>query len=58
MKKGHVKLFETKKMLKAKVFQMIKKLMDERPVCGHHNKRQRDYQLKIDFVNSKKLKTA
>lgn len=53
LKKSHAKEFESKKMLKAKVFKVIKRLMDERPLCAHHTKHQRDYQLKIDFVNSK-----
>lgn len=53
LKRSNIKDFENKKMLKAKVFQMIKRLMDERPLCANHYKHQRDYQLKIDFVNSK-----
>ncbi|TNV79324.1 hypothetical protein FGO68_gene5968 [Halteria grandinella] len=53
LKKSHAKDFENKKMLKAKVYKVIRRLQDERPLCAHHTKHQRDYQLKIDFVNSK-----
>lgn len=53
LKRSHAKEFENKKMLKAKVYKVIKRLQDERPLCAHHTKHQRDYQLKLDFVNSK-----
>ena len=39
-------------MLKAKVVKMLKELMS-RPECHQHSKHQRDYQLKIDYINSK-----
>lgn len=54
MRRGHAKEFESKKMLKAKIFQLIHRLMDERPLCANHTKHQRDYHLKLDFVNSRR----
>ena len=51
-KKENSKIFEQKKMLKARVTKMISGLI-ERPKCPDHIKKQRDYQLKIDFINSK-----
>ena len=38
VKKGQAKSFEQKKMLKARVFQLIKRLMDEKPICQHYTK--------------------
>ena len=52
----HTKGFEAKKMLRAKVHHHLKQLLNEKPMCSAHTKHQRDYQLKIDFVNNRRLR--
>ena len=39
-------------MLKARVTKLLSGLVD-RPKCPSHIKHQRDYQLKIDYINAK-----
>jgi hypothetical protein len=51
-RKEDAKIFENKKMLKARVMKMLHALV-ERPKCPNHIKQQRDYQLKIDYINAK-----
>jgi len=52
IKKENAKIFEGKKMLKARVLKLLWGLV-ERHRCPSHIKHQRDYQLKLDYINAK-----
>lgn len=53
LKKNYARLFENKKLLRAKVAKAVLKLIVQRSECFQYSKHQRDYQVKIDFGNSK-----